>query len=251
MTELTAFSYRPGTTLLHRMDVRFKILFLVLISLSSLKATSAALLVLTLVLSAVMLDARFPVRQAIKEIRYFIVLLLMVFVARGLTTPGSSLIQLKFLSFTREGIYGGAMVCWRLTVVVMIGLLFVLSTRTSEIKAAVEWFLIPFPFLKGKQVATMMSLVIRFMPMILYQAKETADAQRARGVENRKNPLYRLNKFTMPLIRRVFEKADKLAVAMEARCYTEERTDPGLFSAPRDWIALFAVICLCIIIFKI
>jgi biotin transport system permease protein len=251
MTELTAFSYRPGTTLLHRMDVRFKILFLILISLSSLKTTPPDLLVLTLVLSALMLDARFPVRRVIKEIRYFIVLLLMVFAARCLTTPGFSLVQLKFLSITREGIYSGAIVCWRLTVVVMIGLLFVLSTRPSEIKAAVEWFLTPFPFLKGKRVATMMSLIIRFMPMILYQAKETADAQRARGVENRRNPLYRLNKFTMPLIRGVFEKADNLAVAMEARCYTEKRTDPRLFSAPRDWIALFAVICLCIIIYKI
>jgi len=89
MTELTAFGYRPGTTLLHRMDVRFKILFLILISLSSLKTTPPALLVLTLVLSALMLDARFPVRRVIKEMRYFIVLLLMVFAARCLTTPGA------------------------------------------------------------------------------------------------------------------------------------------------------------------
>ena len=251
MSELTAVTYRPGSTLLHRMDVRFKILFLVLISLSSLKTTPPALLVLTLVLSALMLDSRFPLRRVLKEIRYFILLLLMVFVARGITTPGSSLIQLKFLSFTREGIYSGIMVCWRLTVVVMIGLLFILTTRSSEIKAAVEWFLIPFPFLRGKRVATMMSLVIRFIPMILFQANETADAQKARGVENRRNPLYRLNKFTMPLIRGIFEKADKLANAMEARCYTEKRTDPRLSSARRDWIALFAVICLCIIIYKI
>ena len=36
MAELTAFSFQPGTSLLHRLDVRFKILFLILTSLISL-----------------------------------------------------------------------------------------------------------------------------------------------------------------------------------------------------------------------
>jgi len=104
------------------------------------------------------------------------------------------------------------------------------------------------PFIPAKRIATMMSLIIRFMPVLLGQAKETADAQRARGVENRKNPLYRLKKLLIPLMRRTFTTADKLAVAMEARCYSENRTDPGLSCGIKDWISLFSVICLIIII---
>jgi len=251
MTELTAFSFRPGASLLHGLDVRFKLVFLVIISLASLKAAPLALCVLTFVLIGVIIDIRLPIKVIFKELRYFLILLLFVFIARMLTTPGSSLIQFKAVSVTLEGVYGGILVCWRLVIIIMIGLSFVATTRPSEIKAAIQWFLNPFPFIPAKRVATMMSLVIRFMPVILDQAKETADAQRARGVENRKNPVYRLRKLVIPLMRRTFESADKLAVAMEARCYSENRTDPGLSSGIRDWIALFAVICLCIIIIKI
>ncbi len=248
MAELTAFSFRPGASLLHVLDVRFKLVFLVLISLASLKAALLALCVLTFVLIGVIIDIRLPIKVILKELRYFLILLLFVFIARALTTPGSPLIQFKAVSVTREGVHGGIIVCWRLLIIIMMGLSFVSTTRPSEIKAAVQWFLNPFPFIPAKRIATMMSLIIRFMPVILDQAKETADAQRARGVENRKNPVYRLKKLLIPLMRRTFVSADKLAVAMEARCYSENRTDPGLSCGIRDWIALFAVICLCIII---
>jgi energy-coupling factor transporter transmembrane protein EcfT len=53
------------------------------------------------------------------------------------------------------------------------------------------------------------------------------------------------------MIRRIFESADKLAVAMEARCYSENRTDPWLSSGLKDWVALFVVICLCTMIILI
>jgi len=86
---------------------------------------------------------------------------------------------------------------------------------------------------------------MRFIPVILNQAKETAEAQRARGVENRKNPVYRLTKLGIPLIRRTFENADRLIVAMESRCYSENRTDPELMSTPRDWVALLIITTLC------
>jgi energy-coupling factor transporter transmembrane protein EcfT len=132
-----------------------------------------------------------------------------------------------------------------LFLVVLVGLLFVSTTRPSQIKAAVEWFLTPIPFASGKQLATMLGLVMRFVPVILNQARETADAQRARCVENRKNPIYRIKKMGFPLLRRTFENADRLIFAMEARCYNENRTDPDLCFRPKDWFAFLLVIGLC------
>jgi len=89
-----------------------------------------------------------------------------------------------------------------------------------------------------------MGLILRFVPVILDQARETAEAQKARGVENHKNPVYRLIKLGFPLLRRTFERADDLVVAMEARCFTENRTDPALMLHKRDWVALIVVSCL-------
>jgi len=94
----------------------------------------------------------------------------------------------------------------------------------------------------------MMGLILRFVPVIFDQAAETVEAQKARCVQNRKNPVYRLIKLGFPLMRRTFERADDLVAAMEARGFTENRTDPALVSHPRDWITLIAVGSLCILI---
>jgi len=251
MIELAAYRYRYGTSVLHQLDVRFKLIFLVMISFVSLQAHGSALSVLTITLLALMMDAGQTAKSLLTLLRYVTIFLVLIFIARALSTPGSPVFEYKIVTVTREGIYGGVMVCWRLVIVILIGLLFVATTRTSEVKAAVEWFLRPVPFIPARRVSIMMSLVIRFIPVILDQAKETADAQRARGVENRKNPVYRLRKLLIPIMRRTFERADKLAMAMEARCYTENRTDPGLSSSRRDWIALFVVTGLCVMVIVI
>jgi energy-coupling factor transporter transmembrane protein EcfT len=137
------------------------------------------------------------------------------------------------------------LICWRLVIIALSGFLFVFTTPSSAIKAAVEWFLRPAACIPGKRIATMMGLIARFIPVILNQAKETAEAQRARCVEYRRNPLYRLVRLGVPLIRRTFEQADRLIVAMEARCYSENRTDPALSATRIDWIALFILVAIC------
>ena len=251
MTELTAFRYRYGTSILHRIDVRFKLVFVVMLSFASLHAHGPALTGLTVLFLVLILNAGQTAASLMALLRYLFVFLLLIFIARAVSTPGSTVLKYNAVVVTREGIYGGAVVCWRLLTVVLVGLSFVATTRTSEIKAAVEWYLRPVPFVPAKRVSVMISLIMRFIPVILDQAKETADAQRARGVENRKNPLYRLRKLLIPLMRRTFERADALAMAMEARCYTENRTDPALCSTRTDWIALFVITGLCVMVIVI
>lgn len=247
MTELNVLGFHAGNSVLHQLDVRFKLLFLVVISIASLNAFIPSLALLTLVLMVALNHAGLPLRMALKDLRYVLFLLLFVLMARSLSVPGSPIVEFKGVTVTREGLYEGAMVCWRLVIVIMTGLSFVLTTRSSEIKAAVEWMLKPFPSIPAKRIAIMMSLVVRFIPIIFEQAKKTMEAQRARGVENRKNPVYRLKMFSIPFMRRIFERADKLVLAMEARCYSENRTDSLLSSGVKDWIALIGVVCLCLI----
>jgi energy-coupling factor transporter transmembrane protein EcfT len=248
MAELNVLNFRAGRSLLHQMDVRFKLISLIIISLSSLKAFVPSLSFLTLMLLVALVHAGLPLKRALKDLRYVFLLLLFVFIARSLTVPGMSVVEFKAVSVTREGLYEGAIVCWRLVVVIMIGLSCILTTRTSEIKAAVEWMLKPFPSIPSKRISTMMSLIMGFIPVIFEQAKKTSEAQRARGVENRKNPVYRLKMFGIPLMRRIFDRADKLALAMEARCYSGNRTDFLLSSGVRDWVVLTGVVCICFII---
>ena len=247
MTELAILSYRYGDSVLHKTDVRFKIACLIMISLTTISANAWALSMLTLVLAVTFIHVGLSLTSTLKTLRYMFVLLMFVFIARIFSSPGTLVFEFSKISVTREGIYDGVLVCWRLLDVIVVGLLFISTTRSLEIKSAVEWFLNPIPFIPAKRVATMMSLLMRFMPVILEQARETADAQRARGVENRKNPVYRMSKLGIPLMRRTFERADKLALAMEARCYSEERADPELASDKIDWIMLVFVMGLCVV----
>ncbi|MDF1593241.1 MAG: energy-coupling factor transporter transmembrane component T [Desulfobacterales bacterium] len=244
MAELTSFSYQVGRSLAHGLDARFKLLFLVLISLASLKAGLWALLFLCGGLWWILSDLRLPLVAVLRELRYFLFLLIVVFAARALATPGEAVFTSALITITREGLVDGVLVCWRLLLIVLLGLLLTATTRPSEIRAAVEWILKPIPAVPAKRIGTMMGLIMRFIPVILNQVRETAEAQRARGVENRENPLYRLTKLGIPLIRRTFENADRLITAMEARCYSENRTGPELKSTPRDWIALLVIIAL-------
>jgi energy-coupling factor transporter transmembrane protein EcfT len=240
MAELTPFSYRPGKSFFHRSDVRCKLICFSLVSLSSLNAQAAGLGLLTFFLFIAMIHIRLSFRAVLWEMRYFLILLAFVFAARALSTPGEAIADLMIATVTKEGCNEGTLVCWRLLTVTCFALAFVSTTRTTEIKAGVYWFLKPLPFIPAKRVATMLGLTIRFIPMILNQIRETADAQRARGIENRKNPVYRMVKFIIPLMRRTFEDADKLILAMEARCWSENRTDPELSFGKSDWSAVLA-----------
>jgi energy-coupling factor transporter transmembrane protein EcfT len=245
MAELTLFGFRSGHSVLHRCDVRCKILSLLFISMASLNVRVLALIILSGLIIILAIDCRLKFKPFLREIRYFLILMLIIVLARALSTKGTMAWKLYFLSISTQGLYEGVLICWRLFLVVLAGLLFVSTTRPSEIKAAVEWFFSPLPFVAGKRLATMLSLVLRFMPVILNQAKETAEAQRARCVEIRKNPLYRIKKMGFPLLRRMFENADRLVFAMEARCYNENRTDPDLCFRPADGVAILLISGLC------
>lgn len=247
MAELTSFGFSPGDSLLHHLDGRFKLIFIILLSLVCLNLYFVSLAILTVLLLGCIINSRLPLNSRFKELRYFFILLLFVFIARVLSTGGPSLIGNKFITVSQEGLLAGILVCWRLAFIILLGLAFVATTRPSAIKAAVQWFLKPVPFIPEQKVAVMMGLILRFVPVIFDQAQETLEAQRARCVQNRKNPVYRLIKLGFPLLRRTFERADDLVAAMEARGFTENRTGSELVSHPRDWIALIVVSSLCVL----
>ncbi len=248
MAELTSFGYFSGNSLLHNLDPRFKLLFIITLSLVCFHLYFISLAIFTCLLLGLMIYSRLPLRSGVKELRYFFVLLLFVFMARSLSTGGPSLVELKFISISKQGLIAGSLVCWRLAFIVLLGLALISTTRPAEIKAAVQWYLKPVPFIPEKKVAMMMGLILRFVPVIFDQAAETTGAQKARCVQNRRNPLYRLIKLGFPLMRRTFERADDLVVAIEARGFSENRTDPELVSHQRDWVALFVIISLCMVV---
>jgi len=248
MAELISSGYRHGNSFLHRLDGRFKLLFLILISISSLKTEFSGLFVISVFASILIFNIRIPFISVVVELRYLFIFLLFVFIVRAVSTPGTPLFEFMQLEITIQGISDGALTCWRLALVALSGLIVVLTTRLAAISSAVGWMMSPIPFIPEKRVGTMISLRFRFLPVILEQTKEVSDAQRARGVENKKNPVYRLKRLSIPVFRKTFTNADNLAVAMAARCYSDNRTGYELSSNSSDWTALAVVCCLCAVV---
>jgi energy-coupling factor transporter transmembrane protein EcfT len=236
MAELKRFSARRRLQPLAHLDVRLKLALMFGVSPVGLNLgfSGLALLVLPLIL---LLALHRPAPGAnLKDLRWIAVMLALVLIARALLTDGEPWMAFGPVAATREGLREGALTCLRLILMFMLGAAFIVTTPSAQIKAGVQWFLKPIPFVPAERVATMLSLIIRFIPVILEQAALTSAAQRARGVENRRNPVRRTVLFGMALLRHTLATADNLAVAMEARCYSDQRTDPELKTGRRDWV---------------
>jgi len=229
----------------HSLDARFKLLLLVIIGASGLKASPAGLLLLFVLVLPGLIHTGIRLRDLFKELRFFLCFLLIVVAIRSVSADGTGLIEIYDISLSAGGLKEGLLVCLRLLLIALSGLLFVATTSMLEIKAAIEWILKPFPFVSGSRISTMTGLMMRFIPVVLEQAKETSDAQKARCIENRKNPLYRMIKFAVPLLGRTFDNAGRIAIAMEARCYSDIRRGYKLSSKINDWMVLFMVILVC------
>jgi energy-coupling factor transporter transmembrane protein EcfT len=238
MAGISVFSFRPGSGLLHRLDVRFKLAMFLLLSLAILEGAVLGLTILSLLVWIVLKRLQVSIYALVHELRFFGLLLLLVFCARAVFTPGPSLFQVFGIEITQNGLVDGCLVCWRLLLTVLTAVILISTTRFKEIKAAVLWLLKPIPLIPAHRIALMMGLSMRFIPVILNRARTISDTQRARCIQNRKNPFYRTIKFSVPLLRRTFQEADQLAAAMEARCFSNQRTEPRLKASWHEWAAL-------------
>ena len=236
MAELTYVRYQPGTSLIHRLDVRVKLIGMILLAVSTTRADLSDLALIGILTVSGFIAARPLVNKLSAGLFWWLGFIALVFVARVLATDGTLVFRIGFLAVTREGVYDGMQVAGRLAMVMLLGLLLVVSTRSIEIKAGIHRLLRPIPRFPAGRVATMLGLVLRFIPMIFEQARKTSSAIKARGIEQRRNPVYRIKYLALPLMRRLFEDTDNLILAMQARQYNDQRTDPLLAMQPIDWI---------------
>lgn len=238
MAELSFFGYRHGRSFAHGLDVRCKLASLVLLTSAVVAAAPAAMAPMSLGALLLWVLLRMPLRTLGGEMAAFLVFLLFVFGARAVTTPGTPWLAWGMLILTREGIAAGAVVAWRLMMIVVLGLVFITTTRPADLKVAVQWLLGPIPFVPARRAATMVGLVVRFVPVLHQQIGDIRNALAARAGIRRRLSLRRIRFLVLPTLRRVVLAADQLALAMTARGYQEKRTDPDLRAGPGDGLAL-------------
>lgn len=244
MDQLNILYSSSGNSLIHQFDGRLKMIVFLSFNILILQFKSLNLAILSLLIIFLFVISKISIASIFKESRYIVFLFILVFFGRVFNTPGEPFFETSFFFITWEGIESGTIVTWRLILIVYLGVLFVQTTPPFIVKTSLEWFLKPLPGVPEQRISLMIALMIRFLPMILEQANEIRNAQLARGIQNRRNPLFKTISLTIPLFKKIFEQADQLILAMESRSYSEKRTNPMLKTSTNDWILFVLAVIL-------
>ena len=243
MGVVTLFSYRSGSTVWHTLDVRCKCLLVCLMSLVVLRTGLPGTIICLGVLTAILKTVGLGPVTIVTQLKAFLLLLIVIFFSRWAGTSGDPMVSVYGFSLTRQGFASGSLVSLRFLVVMLLGLVLTVTTRSGEIKAAVQWFFRPVPFIPERRVAVMAGLALKFMPLILDNVREVTYAVHARCGNLRKNPVRRLIHLSWPLLKKTFQSADDLSLAMQARCYSETRTDPRFSPNGKEaWILALTLV---------
>lgn len=225
--EITIGQYYPADSLIHRLDPRVKIVctLLFLISLfvqNSLSGYVMATLFLIFVIGA----SKVPFRFIVKGLKA-IILLLMFTVVMNLFLTKESAVLLHFWIFTitENGLRISVFMAIRLIYLIIGSSLMTLTTTPNALTDGIESLLRPLNRFRVPvhEVAMIMSIALRFIPILLEETDKIMKAQIARGADLESGNMIQRAKamvpILVPLFVSAFRRANDLALAMEARCY--------------------------------
>lgn len=247
MRDMTIGQFYPAPSVLHRMDPRVKLVgtFIFLVSLFLGKGL-AAYAVATLFLAAVIKMSKVPFQMILKGLKAIIIILLITVSFNLFLTEGEILVKIGFLKITKEGISTAFFMAVRLVYLVVGASLMTLTTTPNDLTDGLENILGPLKKIKVPvhEISMMMSIALRFIPILLEETDRIMKAQKARGADFETGNLIRKAKSMVPLLVPLFisafRRANDLAMAMEARCYRggDGRTKmKPLHYEKRDYIA--------------
>lgn len=217
-------NYIPGNSIIHRIDPRIKLLLLLslLLSLYSVKTPEIAMIPLGFILLCLLI-AHLPFSYIIKSLFPFLWLFFLTGLINIFFTPGESITIIGPFAITLEGIKSGLLLVLRLTVMIFSASLFTITTSQSGIIKALEWLFKPLKKLglPVSEFTLMVSLSLRFIPILLEEADRILRAQTLKGANlgGFFKMIRFLPLFLSPLFINTFRRAEELTIAMIARGY--------------------------------
>ena len=224
--DITLGQYYPADSVLHRLDPRTKFLGTILFILSVfVYHTLPGYIVVTLFLGSMILLSKVPFRFIFKGLKAILILLVVTVIFNILLTPGEVIWRLGPLKATREGLTLAFMMAVRLVYLVTGSSLMTLTTTPNQLTNAMEALMKPLNrfHVPVHEISMMMSIALRFIPILMEETDKIMKAQIARGADFEEGNIFRKVKnmvpLLVPLFISAFRRANDLAMAMEARCY--------------------------------
>lgn len=248
--DITIGQYYPADSLIHRLDPRVKFTGTLLFLISLFVADSFWGYVLaTCFLVWIIWMSKVPFKFMVKGLKPLLMILLITILFNLFLIPGEVIFQVGFLKITQEGVRQGVKIGIRLIYLVMGSSVMTLTTTPNQLSDGLERMLAPLGKIKVPvhEISMMMSIALRFIPILMEETDKIMKAQIARGADFESGNLFQRAKalipILVPLFISAFRRADDLAMAMEARCYhggNRTQMKPLIYKR-RDYLA-YAVI---------
>ena len=246
--DITLGQYYPANSVLHKLDPRVKLLGTLIYIVGLFLADGVITYAICIIsLALLIIISRVPFSFMVKGLKPMLFVLLISVVFNLFLTSGEELFHIWKLSVTKEGLSRAIYMAIRLICLVLGTSVMTFTTTPNELTDGIESGL---GFLKVikipiHEIAMMMSIALRFIPILTEELDKIIKAQMARGADLESGNIFRRIKAMVPLLVPLFvsafRRASDLARAMEARCYHggdgRTRMNP-LRHKRRDYIAL-------------
>ncbi len=252
MRDIAFGQYYPSNSILHRLDPRAKILMLIVfLVLVFCTANYFSLFVVIASVFAVVLLSKVPIKMYFKSLKMILFIIVITSFLNLFYGTGEPLVEFWIFKITLSGINNAVFVCVRIVCLILISSTLTFTTSPTDLTDALERLMKPLTIfhVKVHEIAMMMTIALRFVPLLLEETDKIMSAQKARGADmesgNLAQRIKALIPVLIPLFVSAFRRAYELAVAMECRCYQggEGRTRmKTLTLSKRDYIAVAIII---------
>lgn len=225
--DITIGQYYPAESRIHRLDPRVKIVCTLLFLVSLFIQNSLlGYVIATLYLGVVIHLSKVPLKYIVKGLKPVVILLLFTVVMNiFLTQGGEVLVQFWVFTISENGLRSSVFMAVRLMCLVAGSSIMTFTTSPNGLTDGMEKLLHPLNRVgvPVHEVAMMMSIALRFIPILLEETDKIMKAQMARGADFESGNIIQRAKamipILVPLFVSAFRRANDLAMAMEARCY--------------------------------
>ena len=222
LKDVTLGQFFPGSSIVHRLDPRCKLLLTIVYIAALFTAQSYVSYAVMLIVTGVCIAlSRIPLKVILRGLKPLWIIIALTAVLNIFFTPGRELVSFWKITITYEGLVRAVFMVLRITMLIAGTFLLTYTTSPIALTDAMEILFGPLKKLKVPvhEMSMMMSMALRFIPTLIEETDKIMSAQKARGADFETGNLFQRAKALLPLLVPAFRRADELAVAMECRCY--------------------------------
>ncbi|HBH70953.1 MAG TPA: transporter, partial [Lachnospiraceae bacterium] len=212
--EITLGQYYQTDSVIHRLDPRVKLIATLAYIISLFIVNGWAGYVLAALYLVIVISlSRVPFHYIVRGMKAVMFILLITILFNLFLTPGTPVWTLGPLTLTREGIVFAVKMAVRLTFLIFGSSLMTLTTTPNELTDAMESVMGPLKVLHVPvhEISMMMSIALRFIPILMEETDKIMKAQIARGADFESRNLMKKIQSLVPLLVPLFISAFRRA----------------------------------------